>query len=216
MRTRYQQILEMIHNQTLAPGDRIKETDLSTTLNTSRIPVREAIKELEKDGVLEKVSPRITIVKPLSYEDMLNLSLCRERIEGLIAYQAAERIQNGTVNIDTLKEIHQQIADSIAGQDMAEFQRLDRLFHFHIAQLSGNHFAIQLLEKLYVNFERYRRSRKPSIERQNRAYKEHGDIIDTLEKMPPEYARNQMAHHIANAREIDGKQMQTQTTKKTH
>ena len=208
MQTRYEQILEMIHNQTLAPGERIKEVDLSNALNTSRIPVREALKELEKDGVVEKISPRMTIVKPLDYEEMFNLSLCREEIEGLAAYQAAGRIQQGIVSIDTLKDIHAQTAHSMKQGDVAQFKDLGNQFHMHIAQLSGNQFALQILEKLYINFERYRRGRDADTERQHISYQEHGEIIDALEKMPPEYARNQMAYHIANAREMDGKQIQ--------
>ena len=148
MQTVYQQILEMINSQELASGQRIKETTLSQHLNISRIPLREALKELEKDGVIEKISPRITVVKTLNQEEMNNLSLCREEIEGLACHQARQRIQTGEVNTHKLREIHERIHQSIITQNFEEFIRSGYEFHRHIGELSGNSFIISIMNKL--------------------------------------------------------------------
>ena len=87
----YEYLKENIIYGNIKPGDRLIEEKISEELQVSRSPIREAVRMLEKDGLLSvNKSGGVTVVEP-TIEDYRNLYECRVEIESLAAYYAAER-----------------------------------------------------------------------------------------------------------------------------
>ena len=88
----YGRLSDMLRNRNLKPNDLINERHLARELNVSRTPLREAIRRLEGERILERQSSGILVVRPISIEDLLYICQVRRLIEGEAARRAAGRI----------------------------------------------------------------------------------------------------------------------------
>src|SRR6266481_9952172 len=88
----YARLLDMLRERRLRPNDHINERHLARELNVSRTPLREAIRRLEGEKILERQSSRILVVRPMSIEDLLYICQVRRLVEGEAARRAAGRI----------------------------------------------------------------------------------------------------------------------------
>src|SRR5882762_1806444 len=88
----YGRLSDMLRSKTLQPNDLINERLLARQLNVSRTPLREAIRRLEGEKILERQSSGTLVVKPISIEDLLYIFQVRRLVEGEAARRAAGRI----------------------------------------------------------------------------------------------------------------------------
>lgn len=88
----YKEIKEMVVSGRLAPGGKVSQVRLAKELGCSTVPVVEALRRLESEGLLVKEGRRMAKVRQLSNEDLEGLFLIREGIEPIAAYLCAERI----------------------------------------------------------------------------------------------------------------------------
>src|SRR6267142_2118472 len=88
----YARLLDMLRERRLRPNDVINERHLARQLNVSRTPLREAIRRLEGEKILERQSSGTLVVKPISIEDFLYICQVRRLVEGEAARRAAGRI----------------------------------------------------------------------------------------------------------------------------
>ncbi len=203
----YHTLTEMINNQELKPNSRIKETELSTILQISRTPLRQALQQLERDNLIIKKAPRLRYIAPFSIMEMIHLSTCRQSLEGLVAMQATERYIDGA-SIDALLQKHQQIHETIVNNDTGNFQKLGLKFHVVLADIAQNTVAKSCLEMLNISFERYRRLNTLYQSRKQQIYYEHDAVIKAIQMKDPRAAREMMEFHIAAARVADLKSLQ--------
>ena len=85
-------IREAILEGSYKPGDVLRESTIATELGVSRTPVREAIRQLELEGLVQSIPNKETVVAGITQEDVEDIYLIRSRLEGLAARKAAERI----------------------------------------------------------------------------------------------------------------------------
>jgi len=88
----YVRLSDMLRSRKLQPNDLINERYLARELNVSRTPLREAIRRLEGEKILERQSSGTLVVKPISIEDLLYICQVRRLVEGEAARRAAGRI----------------------------------------------------------------------------------------------------------------------------
>ena len=93
----YEQIYQAIIRGEVKPGDRLRETELAEQIGLSRTPIREAIRKLESDGIVEH-QPRVgAMVKKLSQQEIVELYEMRIVIEQTAAQMAAKHISDAEV-----------------------------------------------------------------------------------------------------------------------
>src|SRR5690554_5364064 len=90
--TVYKQLKEMIITQSIKPGELIIQNQLSLQLGVSRTPLRKALGELEKEGLLES-SPKGWYVKEFTVQDMVSIFEIRAVLEGLACRLAVDRLE---------------------------------------------------------------------------------------------------------------------------
>lgn len=151
----YQAIREAILDLTFQPGQQLQESYLAQWLGISRTPVREALRRLQSEGLIEASSfSRGVTVAQVSVEDVENAYLIVEVIEGLASRLAAERLT--AEGEATLREILDQMREAAATSDMERWIRLDGRLHDEIRKIAANPKLSQMAGLVYPVIERVR------------------------------------------------------------
>lgn len=131
----YAAIYEQIAAGRFIPGSAISEVELSARLSMSRTPVREAVFQLEKDGLLERKNGRLTVVE-ISYSRVAGLFVRRSAIDGMAARLAASAASPEDVR--RLGTLLSDVDRASSEGDIASAADLNVEFHNQIVMMSGN------------------------------------------------------------------------------
>jgi DNA-binding GntR family transcriptional regulator len=184
----------------LKPGDRIAESTLAARFGVGRGPLREAIRTLEGRRLLERTPFSGVRVVEISNDELEQLLVTREALEGMAARQAAE--------VMTLPQTRRLRELLNAGRDrdsLSEFFRQktqENDFHTQIVHGSGNRWLVEFLcRDLYslMNIYRFRAASAP--ERIEAVHGEHERILEAIERRDPDTAERLMREHVARGRE---------------
>ncbi|MGW3625252.1 GntR family transcriptional regulator [Streptomyces sp. NPDC000880] len=180
----------------LKPGDRLVERDLAEEFGVSRVPVREAIRILLGEGLLQALSPRRIVVKEMSRHDVENLFDLREALEVLAARRAAERRTD-----DQLRELTEllEAARRATMSGKAELiSRANAAFHHHIVELSGNELLATTLEPL----EGRLRWLFQQIDDPGLLWGEHRELYEAIAAADADAAAHCSLWHVRHYREV--------------
>lgn len=185
----------------LQPGSKLSEQALAASLGVSRGPLREAIRRLEGRKLLQR-TPNIGVhVASLSLNDLFEVLVVREALEGMACALAAKNMTDAELKaLAELLDQHQQQKSVQEGTGYYQESK-DFDFHFRIVKGSRNIRLVQMLcEDLYylLRVYRYKSSTKPG--RAKQALREHKDIVAALMRRDPADAEQKMRQHIRNAR----------------
>lgn len=150
----FEHLRKSILNGDLEPGERLMELQLAESLGVSRTPVREAIRKLELEGLVEMVARKGAYVADVSIKDILDVLEVRMFLEGLAAYLAAERMIDE--DVDKLKKILKKFEDDLDIMKKQEIIELDIKFHDMIIRGSKNNKLMQIVQGLQEQFQRFR------------------------------------------------------------
>lgn len=190
-------IQDDILNGTFKAGDRLAETTLSISLGVSRTPIREALKQLELEGLVKVIPNKGAIVTGVTIKDINDIYMIRKRIEGLAARWAAGNISDDKLDIlsETLA-LEQMYIDK---KDFEHLLKLDSLFHDTLFSASESNPLTFVLRTFHMYVKRSRNSALAIPERARKAHEEHKAILDALISKDGEKAEKLMIEHISNA-----------------
>lgn len=140
------EIRARIYSGSFPPGFRLVERDLADMFEVSRLPVREAIRVLQNEGLVEPLASRGTVVKTLSRQEVSELFDIREALEVMATRQATERVDD-----DSSSRLRASIDESqraIRRGDLDAAHAANASFHDQILALSGNVLLQHMLEPL--------------------------------------------------------------------
>jgi DNA-binding GntR family transcriptional regulator len=190
------QLRSMISDGELPPRAVLSEVALSQAFGVSRTPVREALKHLAAEGLVEIV-PRVgTFVAEATRREIVELFQVKEMLEGLAARLLAQR---GPV--DEVAEIRrnvEQSADAVREDDAEAYARLVAEFHDLIAVGAGNGKALAAY-RLLMNQLAYGRLVRASLSRPGRltrSVEEHRRILELIEAGDADGAEDAMRRHV--------------------
>ncbi|HEX8058291.1 MAG TPA: GntR family transcriptional regulator [Novosphingobium sp.] len=185
----------------LAPGSRLSEQALATSLGVSRGPLREAIRRLEGRKLLER-TPNIGVrVAALSLKDLNEILQVREALECLACSLAAVNMPDA--EIAALKKMLGDHEKQKAVQERKGYYQEDKNldFHFRIVDGSGNERLAHMLGgdlHYMLRVYRYKSGAKPG--RAAEVLQEHKAIVAALEARDPQAAEHAMREHLRHAR----------------
>lgn len=194
----YELIKQAILSGELAPGQPLVETTLATWCGVSRTPVREALRRLEQDGLVERSSHGMA-VRARSPEQILDLYDIRIVLEATAAKFAADRRTEHDVR--SLRWIIQR-SESVPATDPAAMVDANRQFHRAVWQATHNEPLIDLLERLDLHLARYPETTLASDGRWDTARREHLDLANAIEGRNGSLAQEIATRHFAAARDI--------------
>ena len=180
-------------------GAKLSENMISREFGCSRTPVREALKSLEQDNLVEILPHSGTYVRVLTDRENLEITEIRSHLEPLALRLACERHADATV-LRTLCEQMASILDS-DDADFVSYGKIHYVFHRHLVELSGNDILISLYGRLNLNVASkliYKSMSKEEIETTN---EEHFQIVDALERGAVEEGEKFIFNHLWHKRE---------------
>lgn len=162
----------------LAPGDRLVERRLSAELETSRTPVREALKLLEADGLIEISLHRGAQVVPYRAEDARQLFDVIAALESLAARRLAEKISPDT--LDALEVLHRRMLDFHDDGDETAYFDINTVIHDRIVAEADNPVLAETHRRLIARARRGRFLAIMAPERLREAAQEHEMVMQAF------------------------------------
>lgn len=205
------EIASRILNHLFSPSETVSENQLAETLQMSRTPIRTAIRELIAEGLIERTEPKGYIVARLTGDDMLQVFLARQKLEGLAAEIAASAIS--PADQKTFSDLQEEISEIYLNWDKDRFTDYNERFHRAVARTSRNAYVERFLRQcfwrsqLYIYaYDAYFISPDESRERFSTGlygptYYEHKAITDAIMAGDGNLAREVMERHIRSSYE---------------
>jgi DNA-binding GntR family transcriptional regulator len=183
----------------LRPGERLMEVKLAEKMGVSRTPVREAIRKLELEGLVDMIPRKGAHVADLSVKDIVDVLEVRASLDGLAALLAAERITDEEV--DELKHVNSQFVSFLQKENLQGSIKKDVEFHEIIYRSSRNEKLIQIVSNLREQVQRFRVIYLKDYVNPNELEKEHKDIIEAICSKDSELSRKVAQNHIKSQQE---------------
>ena len=138
----------------LVPGERLMENQLAEKLGVSRTPVREALRMLELENLVELVPRKGAQVLDMSEKDIINILEVRSALEGLATSVACKKMTKE--DLQQLKNMEVDFEKAVADNDVEHFVDIDEDFHDLIFAATENDKLINIFRNLRIQLYRYR------------------------------------------------------------
>ncbi len=178
----------------IKPGERLTEVKLGKLLGTSRTPIREAIRKLEQEGLVEIIPGSGARVARMTVEDLQDVMEIRRALEQLSAVLASQRITPEQTR--ELKLACDAFVRSIETGDRQKIADADVKFHDMILAAADNEKLLGILGGLADNFYRYRYEFIRNDGNYDQLIREHRDIYNAIIAHDEEKAREAARVHI--------------------
>ena len=196
----YEELKMQILKGQIVPGTRMMEVEMAEEMGVSRTPIREAIRKLEKEGLVTIEPRRGAYASQISQKDMIEILEVRQNMEGLAAFYAAARMTD---------EGKQKMANASAGYDKAveeantqEMIRYDTEFHHIIVEGADNKILVNMVEQLQELVLRFRYLYYDNFKRGEKMPAEHHAIMEAIDDGDGDRARSAADIHIERLKEM--------------
>ena len=192
----FETLREAILKGVLSPGQHLMEMQLAYQLGVSRTPVREAIRMLELEGLVNMVPRKGARVAAISEKSLCDVLEVRRVLEELSVRLACTRMERD--GLEKLDAINQQFIRACQSDDVVQIARIDESFHAVIYEAADNAKLLQLLNQMQNQMYRYRIEYIKLKERRQILVEEHKKIIHSLARRDAEAATEATRAHIAH------------------
>jgi len=191
----YKELIEDIKNATLEEGDLLTESELATKYNVSKTPVREALRNLENEGLIITIPHKGYMIKVLSTKELKEITFVRKMIETTAVELAINYGEAGEIAKikDSIILLHPKMG-------IKRIYEINYNFHMAIIKVAGNKTLEEITEKLYVKMMVLMSKDYKTIHI-DKANKEHIQIYDAIEAKNIELAKKLMVFHIDDTQE---------------
>ena len=195
----YEVLKKAIITGEIPAGERIVETDYADRLHISRTPVREALRKLERDGLVEYVMRRGVIVHAFTTEDVEQIYTIRNCLEMLTLPDIIEKAT--PEDIAHLRELLAKMDELNAKNDVEALSPVAREFHTAITAISGKNRLLRVIEGQDEYIRRFSAMAIKQEDRRNEANEEHHRLVDLIEQKDLPAFEALMKQHIERSKE---------------
>lgn len=189
----YRVLIESITNGSLPPGTELREQHLAKKMNVSATPVREALRRLASDGLVEMVPYHGAVVRTLNKEEIREAYACREVLEHLAVKESIAHLTK-----EDIEALYRLVEDFKSAEGIYDVAEASQRFDEYIYQLAGNRTLCVLLEMLKGIIKRDKKYSSANAERRQEIFQEHIAIIDAMDRGDVEEAQEAVSRHIHN------------------
>ena len=194
------QVFEHLENDILSGkysrGESLTESKLSAELGVSRTPIREALRRLEQEHLIEE-SPKGMVVVGISEKDLEDIFMIRSALEGKAAALAAKT--HTDEQLATIREALEFQEFYLEKHDPDRIKSMDSLFHETIFKMSGSSTFYDVLVPLHKKILKYRRASVSNTSRAAASVAEHRAIYEAIAKRDSNLAEELIIEHLNNA-----------------
>jgi Transcriptional regulators len=193
----FHQLQNDILNGLYQPGENLIETKLSEEYGVSRTPIREAIRQLELEGLVQSIPNKGAIVKGITAQDIEDIYAIRMLIEGLAARWAAEKITDEELaELKEAVELEEFYTDK---NDSSHLLRFDSKFHDIIFKASKSKPLMHTLSNFHHYIQRARNISLNDLGRARMVLEEHKAILKAIIERDAVKAEKLTTDHVRNA-----------------
>lgn len=190
----------------LRPGERLVESRLASDLRISRAPVREALRKLERDGLVAVWGGKGLRVVRLSVDQVAELYACRAALERLAAQEAAQAVARGEPGAGQAVRAIEQALELEASRiraraSVSELVEATNGFHNAVVRASGNQCLAELMTGLQDRIVQARRTSLSVSGNPRRFHEHHRQVLEAIRAGQAVRAGQLMEAHILDARE---------------
>ncbi len=190
----YTAIRDAILTLELEPGTSLVESDLASQLGISKTPVRDALQELERDGLVIRIPFKGTYVTEVMEKDLREIFQLRAVLEGLAARLATPLFT--PQELEQLDRDHTASEDALAEGDLALCSKLGKGLHDAIIDKADNERLITMIRNLDASLMRFRALSDRVSGRLDISVGEHRRIIDALRRRDAYAAEESVRDHL--------------------
>jgi DNA-binding GntR family transcriptional regulator len=194
----YEHIRQAIMSGRCSPGQDLVEETLAKELGVSRTPVREALRELEQEGLVEIIPFKGARVMTQTIKDIFDIFDIKIRLEGLCASHAATRSSKATSA--KLLEEAKAMALAAKSRDMKAYLESDERYHQAIYEGAKSERARKIIEDLNAQWHRMHQGMAAIESRMDTAAEEHRRIAEAIKSGDAELSESEMRNHLENLR----------------
>jgi DNA-binding GntR family transcriptional regulator len=187
-------IEEEIATGKLLPGTRLDEVELATRFGVSRTPIREALRLLLGEGLVETRPQRGAVVAQVTPQRLIEMFEVMGELEAMCARLAARRMSDD--ELAGIEAAHEACRESATARDADGYFYNNERFHFAIYEASHNTFLFEQASALQRKLRPYRRLQLRVRNRVQRSFEEHQDIVDALRDGDAEKAVLSVRKHV--------------------
>ncbi|MDB5870270.1 MAG: GntR family transcriptional regulator [Polaromonas sp.] len=191
---------QMLVENRIAPGAKLNERELSEVLNVSRTPLREAIKMLAAEGLVELLPNRGAIAVELSEADVRNTFEVMAGLEAQSGELAAQRVTDAELN--EIKAMHFEMLAAYTRRDLPAYYRLNSAIHGAINAAAKNPVLTATYKQVNARLQALRFRSNQDEDKWKAAVKEHEQMIEALTARDGVAMRSVLASHLANKRDV--------------
>jgi len=178
----------------LKPGEALVESDLASQLGISKTPVRTALHELEREGLVIKVLYKGTYVKEVTLRDVREIFQLRAVLEGLAARLAAPLLEES--DLARARELLDSMDSALELGDRPLASQYGAQFHYLILQSADNERLQLIWHNLDDHTQRFRLMSDQISGRLEKSVREHRWILEALEQRDPDLAEARLKAHL--------------------
>ena len=190
-------IRERILDGTYPEGEQLRQDVLAADLGVSRIPVREALRQLEAEGLVIFSPHRGAVVSTLSVAEIEELFALRAKLEGELLRRAVPLLTDD--DFGRAEEILDEYEAAFRNRDVAAWGDLNWQFHSTLYSAARRPVTLGVVERLHLHANRYARMQLALTHGESRAQEEHRAIVAAARKGTPGRACTLLGAHILGA-----------------
>lgn len=192
------QVLRAAIVRGLLPGDMpLRQDEISAALNVSHIPVREAFRQLEAQGLVRIYPNRGAIVTKLTFKEMNDIMDVRAMLEVGALQQAIPIMTNET--IETAEAI---LSETISISEPNRLEELNSCFHFTLYEPVQNQTLFRMIEQMHANIDRYIRTYYTAVVYHEISKRQHMELLNACKARNVELASEILYEHISSTKAL--------------
>ena len=193
----FTKIRDDILNGVYKEHEELKEARIGKELGVSRTPVREALRQLELEGLVQIIPNKGAYVVGISDKDVRDIYILRSRLEGLAARWAVDHITKE--QLEEMEEVIYLAEFHAARGHMEQMAELDNQFHHTLYRACDSKMLEHLLNDYHEYLLRVRKKALSSIDRGTASNKEHRSIMEAIRAGNADLAERLASEHMKNA-----------------
>lgn len=194
-----QQLRQMLVENRIAPGAKLNERQLCEALGVSRTPLREAIKRLAAEGLVELLPNRGAIAVELQPDDVMHTFELMGGLEALSGELAAQRIT--PAELAEIRATHFEMLAAWTRRDLPAYYRLNAAIHAAINRAAKNPVLETTYQQVNARLQALRFRSNQDGEKWDQAVQEHETMIDALGRRDGQAMRTVLLQHLQHKRE---------------
>lgn len=191
---------ELIEHGELAPGERISEKQLCERFGVSRTPLREALKVLATEGLIELLPNRGARVVRLTFKKVKDTYDLMAALEGLSGELACQHISDA--EIAAIRALHDEMLEHYRNRDLATYFAVNQQIHESILAASRNEVLQEMYSNLSQRVKRVRYSKKMTQKFWSQAVQDHENMMAALEQRNSKQLGQILRDHLCNKLEV--------------